>query len=167
MTGGIAVLVAVGRPDLAAAGAAGPEARRHLGRDLQRRRRAVRVAAGGADPARLQDLERGDDLRDADTPSRRRWRSGAAPRWRSVARSATGRRGSATPTRRIWPGSMPPSPTSNCSDFKSGARVNAVMTPFAASERPGDDGRRGLLRLSAARAVERARRQPAGAGDRG
>ena len=33
--------------------------------------------------------------------------------WRSAARSATGRRASATPIRRILPGNLPPSPTRN------------------------------------------------------
>ena len=38
----IAVLAGVRRPDLAAAGAARPQAERHLGCDLQRRGRAAR-----------------------------------------------------------------------------------------------------------------------------
>jgi cytochrome c553 len=43
-------------------------------------------------------------------------------------------------------------------DFKTGARVNVVMSPFAANhEQPGHAGCRGLLFLSAARAVEQAR----------
>jgi hypothetical protein len=37
-----------------------------------------------------------------------RSRSAAARRWRSAARSATGRRASATPIRRTSPGSLPP-----------------------------------------------------------
>ena len=57
--------------------------------------------------AGLQDLECRDDVGDADA-ARARSRSAAAPRWRSAARSATGRRASATPIRPISPGNSPP-----------------------------------------------------------
>ena len=70
-----------------------PEAQRHLGRDLQRRRRAARAATQAA--SIQPDFKTSHVVVTSQmlTQAAARFRSAAAPRSRSAARSATGRRG--------------------------------------------------------------------------
>ena len=91
-----------------------PEARRHLGRDLQCRRHRPQCAGGRSRGAGLPDIDRRHDLDDAGK-ARSRDRSAAAPPSPTNARSATGRPASAAPTPLTSAGNMRTRSTSNCS----------------------------------------------------
>ena len=98
----------VRRPDLAAAGAARPQTAAASGTRSAAPPacRAYRPQGTAIQPD-FKTSNVGDDVGDADA-ARARYRSAAARRWRSAARSATGRRASATPIRRTSPGNSPP-----------------------------------------------------------
>ncbi len=146
------------RPDLAAAGTAGPQAQRHLGCDLQRRRRATRVEPERRHPAGFQDVECGDDVRDADAgrSSLYRSRGDAGAALRDLSRAAGRQRRQLAESRRAVRRRH-----LQATDRFQGRRArqrrhDAVRSQ---SEQPGHAGYRGLLRLSAARALAQARPQ--------
>ena len=112
--------------------AARPQIQRHLGRDLQRRRRSARrIERDAASSRNFKTSQRRHDVDNAGPSG-----PGSIGRGATLAQRCAichGPQGSATPTRRISPGNMPAVIYKELHDFKSGARVNAVMTPFAAN----------------------------------
>ena len=108
---------------------------------LERRRRSSRTSSV-SDVVMTSDMLRAADA-GVDRPRRHA---------RAAMRDLPRRRpASAAPIRPTSPASTPASIYKQLKDFKTGARVNAVMTPFAVNLSDQDMRRpRGLLRLSAA-----------------